>query len=244
MTHVTPAETATPLQSTPGGRTLSQKIEVGMTVVAAFWILVCTLSALWLYRTAPLTAADLQMASWLSHPNTALRFQGVFAFGMGITALIIATVLAIPRKSPVPIFAAMVLGLAFWSGGHVHTVRVGLLEGHIKLGCYVEGSRECRSMLGLPVDGAASRYAVDPEEPDGGDDAVWYTEQLTKVVSPELAQRAALHSMPAVSFLLAPFYAGRADELNTLLARQRAEVAAMKAAPAPVKKPGDAISPF
>jgi hypothetical protein len=231
----TSAPTPSFFETPPAARTLAQKAGVVATALAVFWIFVCTVSALWFCRTTPLTTTDVQWASWLSHPTTTMHFQGVFGFAMGATTLLLGTFNAYLYRTPVPFLVALALGLVLWSGGEAYTLRVGVLEGHAKLGCFVENTRECRSMLGLPVGEAPSRFSIAPGQPGGGEDSTEYTAQLDKVVTPTLKEQAALQNAPGISFIFAPFYVGRAAELNARLARQRAEVAALKAVAVPAK---------
>ena len=196
------------------------------------WGLVGVCAQAWLAWNVPLTAQDLKYASWLGSPSLALHFTTGLANLLSVTLLAMATVIAVLRRTAIPAFMAIFFVLAGQLGmGDAAVVRMGVLDGTVKVGCYVPETRECRNMLGLSVDShAPSMYPSTEEAVAHPNEAwsAWYRDARAKVVSTNLEHRALWTDIPGAVILEAPLHLGEAARLRRLLAAQRAEVAKMQ----------------
>ena len=191
----------------------------------ALWIIAGFISLKILAHSAPLTAADIQASSWLSSPTTALHFTtGTMAAAFIAFLLLGGMTMLVLARSPMPLIAAAILSLAINQLDQEAATRVGMLDGVIRIGCYVPNSAECRDQMGLPRNDAPSIYATP-----GGKYADWYQVERQKVVSGEQVRMAGFHSIPFTFLLRAPLYIGAGDQLKTLLEAQRNELSKLKA---------------
>lgn len=213
----------------------AEALAVSLAAIAAgfafLWLHACLASVLWLAHRMPLAPQDLAHASWLNSYTTATHFSGVLGTAMCAVLVLMGVSIAVAKRTPVPMLAALLVAAA---GNMVtdegHYVRIGILAGHIKIGCFVEEMRECHEMLGLDSKGLPSRYEAS------GLDARWYVDKRARI------DWNPMYSMPGSAFLAAPLYAHRADELERKLNAQRAELAAHleRHRAAAAREPGEA----
>lgn len=205
-------------------------IAVALVVV---WVLAGLVSLGLLAYSVPLLDSDLQNASWLGSPSSALHFtKGYVVFALFFTY--VGTGLAISLVSGVrsPIVAGLLMAMAlFVGGGERATVRVGILDGTIRIGCYVPESLECKQMLGLPQEGAQSLYKSTDSTAEW---APWYAAKRAALESEDLSFRKTFYVQPCGALLRAPLYLGSADTLKELVIKQRQEVADLKKAATPL----------
>jgi len=191
-----------------------------LPVVAVIWFMVCLFSTAWLAYHVPLTEQDLQWASWLISYSTATHFgHGYLAMAMAVAAVLMGLAMAVARRTPIPLIAGLLMAGSLYVVSIEGTVvRVGLLAGHIKIGCYVYEMRECHDMFGLDSTGLRSRYAARSGHPGAGEDAAWYVKQRGDISANSL------FVLPGAAFLVTPFYLTQTDAINAMLEAQRAEV--------------------
>jgi len=184
----------------------------------------------------PLTAEDLRHASWLSSPTTALHFStGPMGYAFTGIAVLMGLAVSLSKQTPLPAVVGGCMALALQLGmREASVVRIGVLEGTVRIGCYVPQTAECRAMLGLPPDPAIrSMYPSRGEPASAFGAAPWYVQARKAVVSLEQEKRAAWSSIPGMAVLRAWRYGGSAPRLQALLAEQRAQVAQWKNEPPP-----------
>jgi hypothetical protein len=212
---------------------LSRLLGIAMLVLnvgAALWFCAGRLALMRLGLDVPLTAEDLAHASWLGSPTSALHFTaGPMAWGLIASIVLMGLACAWARQSVVPVVAGLFLLFVLGFGdGEETATRIGILDGVVKVGCYVPASAECRDLLGLPRGDARSMYVPPAQRENGPLFADWYTAARKQVVSERQESLAAWESLPGIALLRAPLHWGHAAQLKTLLDAQRAEVQRLK----------------
>jgi len=190
---------------------------------AALWILVGFASLARLTLAAPLLPTDYSHASWLGVWLGPVSFM---AKALGAAALSVGLVAGIEKRSVVAAAVGVLMSSALMVGlSDAAVIRVGVLEGVVRIGCYVPQTSQCLSMLELPYDGAPSRYTPT------GADAARYTQARTLVVSEQLDLRARWFSIPGMALFRAPLYWRSGPELKAALETQRAQVSELLSGP-------------
>jgi hypothetical protein len=209
----------------------STKIAViipGLLILAfLLWVVVGVIAQIWLATQVPITLADVKNASWLPSYSTATHFTGgVLGPTIGLAFVAVGIGMFVVKRSVIPLLITLIVVVGgYYSGREESAVRIGVLEGVIRVGCYVPESKECASMLGLSTASSApSRY----DSSGVAGDATWYTERLSSLVNSELANKTMLASLPGGFTLMAPFHFLDAKKLSLLLDQQRAEVEALR----------------
>jgi hypothetical protein len=199
---------------------------MAIAVAGLLWIVAGYISLGVLAHAAPLTEMDLKSASWLSSPNLALHFTGGSRgwFWIG-AAWVVALGMLVVRRNAVPLFGAVAISLVICALDEAAVMRVGALDGVVRIGCYVPGSSECLQLAGLPSQGAPSMYSTPR-----GQQAEWYSQERIKAVSRQQEVMAGWHSVPGAALLRAPLFLTSGDRLKALLDAQRKELASFKAA--------------
>lgn len=209
-------------------------VAMALILPIACWLLTGVGVTWWFALQVPVTALDIAHSSWLGSPTTALHFTAG-PVGIAFTALFfcLGMFIAICRCQPVHgivfILASVVMDTSLTNESFV---RIGLLNGGIKIGCYVPEMRECREQLGMPADGAISRRASPAEAKSGMGYSQQYLTARGKVVSLEQENAGVFLSLPVSPIVLAPLYLGQTEKLKQILETQRADVAAMQKAAA------------
>jgi hypothetical protein len=192
------------------------------------YLLFGVLSYFWIAYQVPITASDIDSSSWLA-PRMGVQFHtsviggmiALLAFGKFFLGRFVASfVLAIAA-------ACAIIG-----GSESGALRVGVLNGDAKIGCFTYQALECRRMLGLSEEGARSIYLADKRTAGAGNP--WgYADWYLPIRLGLSAQSGATYpsTFPGVAIFVSPFMLGKVDELNESLSAQRAELAAQKVAP-------------
>lgn len=211
-----------------------EKLTTGKIIASVFllalftWFMAAALQHLWMTYQVHITVEDLQDASWLGIPAITGTF-GTPTWAMPALLLVAGPALCYFARLPKSFLMPVVLGaiVMLVGGGHASNLRIGILAGTIKIGCFVE-TTECRDMLGLPEDDPAhTMFKLASNNP-----ARWYRTERAKVVPDSKVYLAQLLSMPSASFFAAPLYIGDTERLKELVLEQRQQVAAMRAAAA------------
>lgn len=230
-----PFPSSTPHSELQSRATLAARVGAGLVLALFGTFTLMGLAGLavlgYLAWQVPLTAEDLRHASWLSSHTTALHFStGPMGYAFAGIAVLMGLVVSISKQTPLPAVVGGCMALALQLGmGEASVVRIGVLEGTIRIGCYVPQTEECRAMLGLPQDPAIrSMYPSRGEPASAFGAAPWYVQARKAVVSLEQEKRAAWSSIPGMAVLRAWRYGGSAPRLQALLAEQRAQVAQWK----------------
>lgn len=202
----------------------------------ALWALIGVFVIISLNFSVPLSTQDLQEASWLSSPTTSLHFTtGPLLYGLGTTVVIMGLAIAVTKGSLPPlILGSTLFAIAFFCLSEEAHVRIGILDDVVKVGCYIPESRQCLEQLGLDSTGAPSIYPhreSDTQE-NPGVWSGWYKKRRTEATSNISSTLIALHSIPGLILLRAPFYLPDmfGELLKAKLIKQRSEVAELKAA--------------
>lgn len=161
---------------------------LGLYVVAA------AISIFVLASKVPVSAEDLQHASWLVPPPYLLPFISGALLVIGL-----ALVLQLMRPMTLSLGVLMISFIGGVSTAPEVSLRSAVLAGEAKIGCYDYTLLACTEMLGLP-----SR-AANPDQP----------------AQPSVHQ---FIPVQAMAFLRAPFDVFRADQLNQMLDAQRLEL--------------------
>lgn len=221
---------------------LSRWLDIALIILlgaGTLWLCLGRLTLMSLSLNVPLTAEDLAYTSWLGSPTTALYVTaGLMAWGL--IALILLTGLACgwARDSVAPLFWALFLLIVLGFGdGEEAATRIGILDGVVKVGCYVPASAECRDLLELPQGDARSMYTPPAQRKNGPLFADWYTAARKQVVTERQESLAAWESFPGVVLLRAPLHWGRSAELKQLLHTQRTEVQRLRGLPGSAAAP-------
>lgn len=173
---------------------------------AVAWLVCATLAAAGLALTAPLTPQDLRWASWapgypdFDHPTRVLN--GLLLVGG------LAVVFTRRRLREMLVWGLFVLVLQMASSPGT-AIRIGLLTGEARVGCFDYSSPECVTRLGLPKRTPPTRLAK-------------IQKQRSRPRPTEAPSTAGL--LPGAAFLASPLFIREAPALPGLLALQRAEV--------------------
>lgn len=222
----------TPATEHKASRTETLVLAAGgaLMLLLSLWLLTGVVAQVWLAWLVPLSAQDLAHASWLSSPTTALHFTTGFPAVVFCTALaLMALVISAAKGSVAPLVpAALVIASVLVGSNEAAVARIGILEGTVRIGCYVPETSECRGMLGLPAQASAPSQYAHPGGPLTTSEAPWYLAQRKAVVSPALESRAAWMSVPGRALWVAPLYFAQAPRLRRLVTQQRADVLRMQ----------------
>lgn len=194
---------------------------VAFLLLAGLFIVGCEC---WLAYKVPVSAQDLHDSSWLFAFAPVDYLTNVIGLGLSFTCLLMGAAIGVAKNSPVPALTGIAMALVLYAAGSPTVqLRESVAGGTAKIGCFVWDSKECRQMLGVPVNNARSMYAPRAEADRTGEVYEdWYLKARGKL-EPNLV-------LPTVPLLKAPYYALHTDELNARLAAQRAEVARFRAA--------------
>lgn len=170
---------------------------------------------LWLAYKVPVSPQDLAWASWAGSYVTATSPNGAFSRIFALTLLAMGFGITASKKSALPAISVSFLALVLcFAGNESAQLRIGIADGTIKVGCYSYGSKECRTMLEVPVNGAPSLYRPGG---DVGEYATWYSTSVHRPFT--------LGSfVPGGYFIRSPLYIFKAGEINLTLSHQRQEV--------------------
>ncbi|CAB5514616.1 hypothetical protein LMG26857_03675 [Achromobacter anxifer] len=171
----------------------------------------------------PIAEQDRAWMSWLGSPTTTYWYEG-HSFMMGMMVFVLGLGIAVAHQSVAPAIAGVLLAAVLAITGNPDwTVRAGLLDGTIRIGCYVPETAECREMLGLARDSAQSRYASKDDQAKGMIDAEWYTKRLTDVVPAEVHDKVVFYVLPGIAIARMLAHWGNADQLKAVIETQRQE---------------------
>lgn len=170
-------------------------VDAGVRLLLAspfIWLALCVFSTLWLSHQADLSAEDMRLMSWgVSFTNASyistvpFKMLSICSLLMGFAAMFKGRKWALGT-------ALITIGMLLWVPSSLERMApVYLAGGATKIGCFVESSRQCKEMLGIPVAGAPSIYE------DGGETA-WYREELKFIDVPSVFE------IPGYAFLVSP----------------------------------------
>lgn len=218
-----PASQRLTAQNEPGASEPSAMLmmPVVLVLLAGLYILGCEG---WLAYKVPVSAQDLHDASWLFSFAPVDYLRNVVGLGLSLTCLLVGGAIGVAKNSPVPALTGIAMAVVLYAAGSPTVqLREGVAGGTAKVGCFVWDSKECREMLGVPVNNARSMYLPRAEADRTGEVYEdWYLKARGKL-EPNLL-------LTTIPLLKAPYYALHTDELNGRLAAQRAEVARFRAA--------------
>jgi hypothetical protein len=162
------------------------------------------------------------------HNGTAL-FRGVLGKVLGAGAVVFSIAAFVARRSFVGLAVAVLATVFVGSGSTEESIiRIGLLEGVVKVGCFVEETEECNEMLGLARPGEIRVRRVTSMKAATPMFTPEYEERRAGVVTERQERLAMLHSMPFGAWIRAPLYLGAAEQLKAKLEAQRAVVRSLK----------------
>jgi hypothetical protein len=183
------------------------------------YTLVCLIAYFWISQKVPLSDEDLANASWLT-PRLGLGFHGFF---FGVILLGFAIIQAIFHSKARALFAALIAIVLITSSSESGHLRLGILDGQAKIGCFTYQALECRKMLNLSEEGAQSIYVQNVGSFAKNEQyAGWYLhirEQL----------EAQAEGLPELAFLRSPFLLIRAEEIRRKVEFQRSELISFRA---------------
>lgn len=183
------------------------------------YLLACILAFLALSLVVPVDQKDLADASWLVTPPAfgAIGFWACTSFG--VFALLHVFIQNLGHA----ILLGTIAACCALATSESAALRLGVLQGDARIGCYTYESLECRKMLKLPIEDARSIYIADRNDASVGHQfADWYAEQ--RVAFNTKIRSSIPSTIPGVALLNAPWTLLKTDELKNLLDSQRAEL--------------------
>lgn len=208
-------------------RTLAEKFTSIVIAAAGMlfftWLAICILASAWLTFQVPITNEDMRDASFLS---SRIGFYWHGAVMGGFIALFGALILLVTQRIAGAFL--IILGIStIFATSEVSSLRQGILDGDMKIGCFTYESLECRQMLNLPEGEAKSIYRAPSQKREGGY-APWYepirTDLNTKVTA------LLRNTIPGVAFLQSPVIAAfHVGKLQSLVQAQRSDVSTSRA---------------
>lgn len=207
------------------GRSVLSKAVRLVLLAGAAWIALGFAVNLLLAVQAPVTSEHLHLASWLGSRGLAVHFTGGPAGTLLMVGLLIGGLAIAAARSvgAVCVGIAAVGACCSISLSEEAYVRLGVLEGTVKIGCYVETSAECSQQLGVEHKGKQSRYMPEGTSYEPWRWSDWYRNERAKVVSAETERRAKLTTLPGATVLLAPIHVLDGARLERLLDKQLQE---------------------
>ncbi len=213
--HTVPAPLSTPAW------TQAEKLIAAAAILFGLWLALCVASTIYLSHRAPLTELDFAKTSWLSSPTDALYLSGTLSISFMLIGLTITCAGLFATRQPLTVVIGLAIAVvAYYAGDKAHTVRIGILNGNIKIGCYVWQMRECHDMLGLSTQSLPSRYTPAHVDKIGDMEAPWYREKVIRL------EWNRWYALPVTAFIAAPLDAMHADHLQALIDAQRNQVQA------------------
>lgn len=172
----------------------------------------------------PLSGDDLAASSWLV-PRIGFGFHG---FAMGTVVGVFALISIVFTGRPVFGVSLGVLGCMMALGTSEYgALRLGILNGDAKIGCYNYAALECRTMLS--VSGAESMYVAERDAAKWDERfAAWY--QPGRQTHQDAVESTLPSTMPGLALMQSPLMLARLSELQVRVADQRAETASFKQA--------------
>lgn len=204
-----PVSAAEPGQSRPKWHRM---VGLGLPLLFLGWLLLCLFSLLWIDRHAPVTNQDVLWSSRL------LLVPGLdaMAWPLAVAVMALALLGGVVNRTVYPVLFGLCGALMIVEGQMAQSMlQLGVMDGSVRIGCYVYESRECLQQLGLPPGSAPPRRGAGGARP--GAEASWY-----RVALREFLEQQPL-SMPAL-FVFSPYYALHVDRIQAILQRQRREV--------------------
>ncbi|MBV7542226.1 hypothetical protein [Acidovorax sp. sic0104] len=194
---------------------------------------VALLNAAWLSFHVPLTESDFAQASWLGSPAWALHpSTSVLGVAVAAGAVLVGVALWVRHRLLTPLAVALTaVAVTQFGMSEAAVARVGLLDGTVRIGCFVPEARECREMLRLEVSGARSRYpdAGTPADRRGNLNDTWYDARLEAEVPMSVRALIPYYIYPGAALIRSLAHLGKADELRGVVEAQRAQLRRMHA---------------
>ena len=201
----------------------SSRVEylIAMLIFFGFfaYTLACVIAYFWMSQKVPLSDEDIVNASWLT-PRIGHGFHGSF---FGVILLGFAILHAIFRSKAIAFVAALAAVVLITSSSESGQLRLGILDGQAKIGCFTYQALECRKMLNVSEEGAQSMYAQNGESFAKNEKyASWY-----RPIREQLEAQA--KGIPQLAFLRGPFLLGRAEDIRRKVEFQRLELNSFRA---------------
>lgn len=227
-TTLPPAEPSPPKINKISGDIVPLLI-LGTMVFAYLWAIAGMVSLAWLAYSVPILDSDITHATLLEGKLTIWTFVAIVGSGAVLFGTVIgACHLSNKLKTNVPVVLGVILCAGMFAGhNQTSTTQIGLLDGTVRIGCFVSESLECKEKLGLPTEGASSGLVAKgtlAAEP-------WFLAKQANSASPGASSRLIFHRFLGGILLRAPLYLGSADGLRELLEKQRQEVADLQKVP-------------
>ena len=196
------------------------------TLTAPFYIGAAVLA--WYVGQVPLSEQDIKQLSWWYESTSVYRHHFTSMAGLVAISVLLVTFwcAAIERKA----FRKPVIGLTIaifavlFASSERAVIRMGLLTGTIKIGCYVKTSLECQQMLGTATTGQ-SRFASEQdmtEQTTPTRHATWYTDAASELPSAPSSENIRLTSIPGGALIQALAHIGKVKQLQEIVTDQRA----------------------
>lgn len=176
-------------------------------------------SLVWFAYEVPITYKDISRSSWWFSTNPAYNHIANSFSAKAMLFLVVITALA-SRKVLGVITAAAIL-ITFLANTPQAQLRMGILSGSIKIGCYVEHTFECQTMLGLPSTGKTIHASVQPALSTKVY-ADWYMNAAQALPNKPSQLDIKPTSLPAGAVIQAIRYMIRIEDLQILISVQRA----------------------
>lgn len=198
-------------------------------LIVLSWTIVATSICWWFNLKSGLTPQDLSHTSWLGSPALALHFTtSFFSYFLGAALLLMGLAISVARNSIIPAIVSTIMIIFFAGISEKSATSLGILEGTIKIGCFVESTKECAQMLDLPTAGTYSMYETNPES-KGIELSARYLAERNKVVTDKTLQTALVMYTFPLYWIKAPLYLFELDSLQPMINAQRQHVFELQA---------------
>lgn len=191
-------------------------------------LVACSACSVALSYVIPISQSDLDNSSWLGF--SPMGFSHLLK-GMGAVFIFMLVMNAIVQRFSAALVSCVVAMFLFGASSTGTSLRLGVLQGDARVGCFAYQSLECRKMLGAPIDGAESIYAANTN--GGGEDryAPWY--QAVRASIKSQLRSSTPSAIPGIQFIKSPWILAHASEINAKLDEQRASLKVARSTSAP-----------
>lgn len=196
-------------------------------ILMATYALAGTAALVWYAVEVPLSDKDVSNASWWYET---LPIYKIFSSAMvqALLACVISLTLftQIRQKRYLELaFLCVMLVSTFYATLPRSLIRMGVLTGTVKIGCYVETSLECQKMFGIAQTGQSRFVTLDlgnGKTQRTARAAQWYLQEISDLPTTPTRANIALISIPGGALMLALSNLDKVDLLQGRLDNQRA----------------------
>lgn len=212
------------------GLASSFRMAVGISLLLSVftYLVVCIVCSAALSYLVPLSEYDLDNSSWLGLSPLDFNYYVKIIGSLLILTLALSVLI---RRVAAAALAAFLVIVLFGAGSQGNSLRLGVLQGDARVGCFAYKSLECRKMLNAPTQGAPSIFSAHEGARGEAQYASWY-QSIRASVKSDL-RNSISSAIPGFQLIASPWLIAHSGVLNTKLETQRAALKVVRSSSAP-----------